>query len=271
MDESNVVVPELIFIVPYRDREAHKHFFTIYMKHILEDIPPSKYEIIFSFQDNNLPFNRGGMKNLGFLYAKKKYPNHYTDITFIFHDVDTVPYKKGLLNYDTTSGTIKHFYGYQWALGGILSITGHDFEMLNGFPNYWGWGFEDNELHRRALRHKLTINRDQFYTIKSNLILHFYDEFIKKISRTQLEQEVSKNVTDGLDTLEEINQYWNDEANMLYNTSFSCEFNPVDLYNNHEVGSGIKVILPRNNRRIKRSSSKGNRSRNAVYSFLNKF
>ena len=63
---------ELIIIVPYRDREQHKFYFDRHMKYILENYD---YEIIFVHQKDNRPFNRGGMKNIGFLYAKNKYYN----------------------------------------------------------------------------------------------------------------------------------------------------------------------------------------------------
>lgn len=268
MDLDTVKSPKIVFVIPYRDREPHKHFFDRYIKYILEDIDENDYEIIFSYQDNQLPFNRGGMKNLGFIYAKKKYPDNYKEISFVFHDVDTLPYRKGLLDYETKIGTIKHFYGYQWALGGIVSITGHDFELMDGFPNFWGWGFEDNELQRRANRNNIFVDRTTFYNIKSNEILHFYDDLIKKISRTQLEEEGSKSISDGLSTLLEINQYWNDEDKMLYNTSFSCEYTPYDVFKIHKLGDGIKVNVP-SGKKYLRSKDKSKKKKNTVYSFLN--
>ena len=44
----------MIFIIPYRDRKEHKIFFTIYIKHVLEDIPKTDYELYFVEQKNTL-------------------------------------------------------------------------------------------------------------------------------------------------------------------------------------------------------------------------
>ena len=107
------------------------------MKILLEDIT-EPYEIYFAHQCDNRPFNRGAMKNLGFIAIKNKYPNHYKDITFIFNDVDTFPGEKGMIDYITTPGIVKHYYGFNFALGGIFSICGADFEKAKGFPNFWG-------------------------------------------------------------------------------------------------------------------------------------
>jgi hypothetical protein len=86
--------------------------------------------------------------------------------------VDTLPYRKGLLDYNVTKGEIKHYYGFTFALGGIFSIKGEDFEIVGGFPNFWAWGYEDNLLQRRVLASNKNIDRTQFYPIMDKNILN---------------------------------------------------------------------------------------------------
>jgi len=211
-------IPTKIFIIPYRNRECHKIHFEVYMKYILEDIPNDEYELFFVHQMDRRPFNRGGIKNIGFLAIKDKYPNDYKNITLIFNDIDTMPAKKNILNYDTVVGTIKHFYGFKFALGGIFSIKGSDFEKIGGFPNLWGWGLEDNTIYNRALKNNLIIDRSNFYKIHDNNIIHMADS----ISRTLSKQEAwrYKSPKD-LDNLTDI-------KNLDY--SFDKEFINVKLF-----------------------------------------
>jgi hypothetical protein len=195
------IIPKLIFIVPYRDRERQKHHFSIYMKYIMEDYNKDDYEIYYSHQTDSRMFNRGATKNIGFLVMKEKYPNDYKNITFVFNDVDTLPTIKNIFDYVTYPGTVKHFYGFTFALGGIVSINGGDFEKCNGFPNNWGWGLEDNALNDRVLQQSLTINRDQFLPFNSKNIIHLYDEPTRVVNTREPLAYVNNNLIDNLNNI----------------------------------------------------------------------
>ena len=197
--------PPLVFIVPYRDREAHKHFFSEYMTGtVMADYVKNRdYAIYFVEQKDTRPFNRGAMKNIGFLALKYKYPLHYKDMTFVFNDVDTVPYKN-ILEYKTTHGVIKHFYGFTFALGGIFSITGADFERIGGFPNFWGWGCEDNCIHERAMQNGIYVDRSTFFKIGDMNILHIYDGVMRNICRTEAYSSKMNTVTETAFTIKHL-------------------------------------------------------------------
>jgi hypothetical protein len=185
-------IPKLIFIIPYRDREQQQIFFDAHMKRILEDIPITDYKIKYIHQKDNRSFNRGAMKNIGFLYVKNKYPKYYKNITLIFNDIDTMPYAKNFLNYETTFENVKHFYGYKFTLGGIVSIKGGDFEKTNGFPNYWSWGYEDNAFQKRVQTANLHIDRSQFYPIMDDNILQMKDGLNRLVNRNEFERFVDE-------------------------------------------------------------------------------
>ncbi len=181
--------PELVFLVPYRDRKTQKFFFSKHMEYILEN---ENYEVYFCHQHDNRPFNRGAIKNIGFLAMKEKYPEHYKKITFIFHDIDTLPFDK-ILDYKTKLGVVKHFYGFEHSLGGIFSIIGEDFESTLGFPTLWGWGMEDTIMQHRCLSSHLIIDRKQFYKIGSPEILHLFDG-IQRIINPSEQKKMGNNI-----------------------------------------------------------------------------
>ena len=212
------VAPKIVFIVPYRDREHHLKFFSVYMKHVLSDYDPSTYEIYIIHQKDSRPFNRGGMKNIGFLAVKEKYPNEYQDITFVFNDVDTVPYDKGIIQYETRAGVVKHFYGVKFALGGIFSIKGGDFERTNGFPNFWAWGGEDNYMQYRVLQCGLKIDRRGFFPLQHPNILQMVEGIMRTISRSEAEMVFYKTTNDGLYTLQNLSYKEENNSNANTNT-----------------------------------------------------
>jgi hypothetical protein len=194
-------VPKYVFIVPYRNRVQHKFFFSKYMSFILED--HDDYEIYFSHQCDSRTFNRGATKNIGFLAVKNKYPDHYKNINFVFNDVDTIPFNK-IFNYETVEGVVKHFYGFKYALGGIIVFKGSDFEKTNGFPCFWGWGMEDNALQKRCDAYNLKIDRSVFYEIGNPQILQLFDGVSRIISGNDYSRMETDNGLDGIRTIHKL-------------------------------------------------------------------
>ena len=254
-------IPKIIFIVPYRNRQEQMFFFKQYMNYIMEDYDKSDYKIYFSHQKDTREFNRGGVKNIGFLAMKKKYPDDYKNITFVFNDVDTIPYHKNIVNYQTTRGTIKHFYGFEYALGGFFSITGHDFELLNGFPNFWGWGFEDNSINYRAIHYNIKIDRSNFWHIGNSNIIQLFDSCARSImvqnKKKYIDDSKKKDFSDGLTTIRNLAYMINDD--MIDITSFEgvSEYKPENvtqfnffkaerksMFNMRNVNSSLKSETP---------------------------
>lgn len=205
----NTKVPKRVFIVPYRNRIQHKYFFCKYMSFILED--SDDYEIYFSHQCDARTFNRGATKNIGFLAVKNKYPEDYKNITFIFNDVDTIPFNK-IFDYETTHGTVKHYYGFKYALGGIVVMKGSDFEKTNGYPCFWGWGMEDNALQKRCDALGLKIDRSVFYNIGSPEILQLFDGISRIISKKDPWRGENDNGIDGLNTIRQLKYSIDDKS-----------------------------------------------------------
>jgi len=194
-------IPKKVFIVPYRNRPQQKFFFSKYTTFLLEDI--CEYDVYFSHQSDARHFNRGAMKNIGFIAMKQKYPNHYKNITFIFNDVDTMPFYK-IFDYETVPGVIKHYYGFKYTLGGIVVIKGGDFERINGYPNFWGYGFEDNCLQKRAEMFALKIDRTHFYPIGSPEILQLFDGVSRIINKSDPWRMKNDNGSDGVRTITQL-------------------------------------------------------------------
>ena len=78
----------LAIVVPYRAREAHLKIFvpalrTYFTRDKLDrEIP---YRVVIVEQADDLPFNRGALKNIGFKLS-------FADADYVcFHDVDYVP------------------------------------------------------------------------------------------------------------------------------------------------------------------------------------
>jgi hypothetical protein len=197
MEITETPTPKIIFIVPYRDRQQQYEFFSKQMASVLAGV---SHRILYIHQTDQRPFNRGALKNIGFLTVKSLYPDTYTDITLVFNDIDTMPYTAGFFDYETQKGVVKHFYGFTFALGGIVSINAADFERINGFPNFWAWGYEDNLLNQRVNQYGIRIDRSKFYPILDKNILHLQDGVTRSVNRTEYDIYKAK-TQEGINTL----------------------------------------------------------------------
>jgi hypothetical protein len=198
------------------------------MNYLLEDF--TNYEIYFSHQEDERVFNRGAVKNIGFLAMKKKYPNDYKNITFIFNDVDTVPFDK-IFNYNTVTGVVGHYYGFKHALGGIVVIKGSDFEKINGYPCFWGWGQEDNCLQKRCVHHNIKFDYSNFYPIGSPQILQLFDGVSRVICKSVTYKGMTDNGVDGLKTI----------SNLEYTTDINSSSDDDNIFK-FKGDSGIQFI-----------------------------
>ena len=227
-----------VFIVPYRDRLEHLYFFQQYLPFVLPDINNNNntnidYEVYFAHQKDTRPFNRGAMKNIGFLAIKNKYPNDYKNITFIFNDIDVLPYTKNIFDYKTTDNIIKHYYGYTNCLGGSFAIKGKDFERINGFPNLWSYGLEDTIIQTRALSvldKSIRIERYNFYEIGNKKVLQLFDGLNRLIDRNPTNKVFDNHKNDGISSIINNNNIRNLKYNIVSETPCQDKHSMVDFF-----------------------------------------
>jgi len=228
----NLNIPEIVFIVPYRKRESEKKVFESIMPKILNHL---KYNIFFIHQNDTRLFNRGAIKNIGFLYVKKKWPNYYKNITLVFNDVDCISYYKDQFLFKTKENIIKHHFGFKQTLGGIFSIIASDFEKINGFPNIWTWGLEDNIILKRAKINNIKVDYSKFIDIKERQKIIFMNNYDKrKINKNIFFKfETNENI-DGINLIKKIN--YGNEIEICKNIFL------IDI-NYFETGEDYKLYL----------------------------
>ena len=254
-----LTIPKIIFIVPYRNREQQLQAFKTHMKYILEDYDPTEYIIYYIHQTDQRIFNRGAIKNIGFLVVKNKYPNDYKNITLVFNDVDTIPLHKNLFHYDTVFGVVKHFFGFTYTLGGIVSIKAWDFERVNGFPNFWAWGYEDNMLQSRIQKAGIKIDRSIFYNIGDTHIIQKNEEIVREINQGEYNRYM-RNTAEGIYSIQNLDYSIDTESGLVNVRWFTTGMNPsINQYRLHDLRNGARPYdtmfgLMYNNRRFRQKA-----------------
>ena len=176
----------LAIIVPYRDRRKQLDIFIPHMDSFLKD-KGIDYQIIVAEQRDDRPFNRGKLCNIVFNTVKDDFDY------FCFHDVNLLPltddsdYSYSEEPTHLASIVDDEFIPYEEFIGGVFLINKEHFEQINGFcDEYWGWGYEDNDLLER-MRAK-NISLDSFVDISSTSKnerysfnqVYLYNNFVKK-------------------------------------------------------------------------------------------
>lgn len=143
---------KMAVVIPYRNREEHlRKFLKTFSEFMKNQSPFIPYEIFVIEQDDNKPFNRGMLNNIGFDLNKEKFDY------FCFHDVDMLPVQANYAfpNIPTHLAAEVSQFGewegkglaYEYFFGGVVLFNKKDFIQVNGFSNdYRGYGCEDDDL-----------------------------------------------------------------------------------------------------------------------------
>ena len=140
-------------VVPYRLRRDHlNQFIPAISNHLNQQKIP--FEIIVVEQADEKPFNRGKLLNIGVAKAKK------LRCTYVaLHDVDMLPLdvdysyvnRPTHLATDFVSDVGEKRIIFDAYFGGVTLFPLMDYMKINGYSNeYWGWGYEDDDLRFRC-------------------------------------------------------------------------------------------------------------------------
>jgi hypothetical protein len=247
------MAPHTVFIIPYRDRMQHK----VLMDKYIVDLKASRnwsdkdFQAIYVHQCDKRPFNRGAMKNIGFLMVKSLYPNDYKNMNIVFHDVDSIPTDINMFPYKTEKNICAHYYGFTFVLGGIVVMKGEDFERTGGFPNFWGWGLEDNELQKRVEQAGIEINRSIFVDIMEfDKIPKIDNERMRVINVRESTIYSAREKMDGLADIKNLNFHISNEMGNVLAFTTGRDFQ-IGEFKQHDLKtSGGKIrVEPGNFRR----------------------
>jgi hypothetical protein len=176
-------------IVPYRKRPGHLRKFRESIESYLKD---QDYELIVVEQNDDLPFNRGKLLNIGFQQAIRNQCDYV-----VFHDIDMLPIDVDYSYSDVPIHLANNFTNskreiFKTYFGGVTLFPIDLFKKVNGYSNeYWGWGFEDDDLLMRLTEQNVFTDFEIYEVPKestSGLYLHgdkSYVEFDNTIDITK--------------------------------------------------------------------------------------
>ena len=203
-------------IVPYRKRPGHLRKFRESIESYLKD---QDYELIVVEQNDDLPFNRGKLLNIGFKYAIRKNCDYV-----VFHDVDMLPVDVDYSYSDVPIHLATGFTNsdreiFDTYFGGVTLFPVDLFKKVNGYSNeYWGWGFEDDDLLMRLTEQHIFTDTTYYEVPKLNtsaLYLHGDESYIRCPNHIELNKDFTIHIS-----------FKPEEINPDYNKSFDeyCVF-----------------------------------------------
>jgi hypothetical protein len=219
-----------IFHIPYRAR-AGQEFRREQLIRALTTIKicflKYKYEfkIIICEQNNNTPFNRGMMFNVGFIESEKRFLNtenkyiQFNADVYINNDIDfpsdLLSFKNGFLEINE-SGSVQY-------LANCCIYDKKSYILTNGFPNdLIGWGGDDWAIMRRIKE-------------KNVGIIHTNDILSKWVHETPDTVKINNN--------NDINIYYGLNNDIQYNGIDNCHYS-IDRYGEfHDENSHIYHFL----------------------------
>ena len=187
---------KLGIIVPYRKRPGHLRKFRESIESYLKD---QDYELIVVEQNDDLPFNRGKLLNIGFQQAIRNQCDYV-----VFHDIDMLPIDVDYSYSDVPIHLATNFTNskreiFKTYFGGITMFPIDLFKKVNGYSNeYWGWGFEDDDLLMRLTEQHIFTDTIYYEVPKLNtsgLYLHGDQSYISCPNTIQLNNDFTIHIS----------------------------------------------------------------------------
>lgn len=176
---------KLGIIVPYRKRAGHLDKFLQTVPEYLSQ-QNIDFELIVVEQADDKPFNRGKLLNIGVNKAKTMGCNYVA-----LHDVDMIPLDVNYSKVDRPTHLATNFVSshgekrivFDEYFGGVTLFPILDYYKVNGYSNeYWGWGYEDDDLMFRCRENYMDFNTKQIPISTTNtagLKFNGYDSEVK--------------------------------------------------------------------------------------------
>lgn len=176
---------KLGIVAPYRNRYRQLIHFKKAIKEYL-DGKGIDYVLIIVEQDDATAFNRGKLLNVGALRAKELGCDYV-----VFHDIDMIPVdvdysyvnKPTHLSTNFISGEETFGVHFDQYFGGVTLFPIEIFEKINGYSNeYWGWGFEDDDLFYRLIQSNQPVSVKKvpnYVSSTASLMFNGVDSYVK--------------------------------------------------------------------------------------------